>query len=365
MLRAGWLIFAVLVTACGAKTPSLAEGEKKVVMELTMDMKSRCVGRYLIDLPVNVQPIGYARFEEVIVRAQAQTLDQFQSEMREREAALKATKSTLGYQFFFDSGTVRGMKHTRYFVSLGDSGASSDIKRVIEAYKWDRGYQIKLNIDAADSVHAEYAKRYKGTPYGIAEPMNNVPEKTQLAFDLIEKLQGRSDDMIPTEPGSCFAGGFLPGRAVSEEEEIHSYYVMPNLRDVSFSLETFGKLGADDKDTLLKRVSGGNARDFLNEVNGRLIRSGSFELAGGATADEAMMSGLTMASPPVQGHLFSLETNYAGGALRPYLLLDMENGYPNYLVEPDQIKQASLTEGEAIAVWDTVSRTLRPRPNAF
>ena len=31
----------------------------------------------------------------------------------------------------------------------------------------------------------------------------------------------------------------------------------------------------------------------------------------------------------------------------------------------DPPQKASLTEGEAVALWDAVSRTLRPRPNAF
>ncbi|WP_408601260.1 T6SS immunity protein Tli4 family protein [Paraburkholderia heleia] len=29
------------------------------------------------------------------------------------------------------------------------------------------------------------------------------------------------------------------------------------------------------------------------------------------------------------------------------------------------MKKASLTEGEAVSLWDAVSRTLRPRPNGF
>ncbi|MFP3409048.1 hypothetical protein SB757_31010, partial [Pseudomonas sp. SIMBA_065] len=76
-----------------------------------------CVGRYLIDLPASAQPIGHAKFEGVMVNAKIQTLEEFEHGMIVREAELKVTKNPLGYQFFFESGKVRGIKHTRYFIS--------------------------------------------------------------------------------------------------------------------------------------------------------------------------------------------------------------------------------------------------------
>jgi hypothetical protein len=42
----------------------------------------------------------------------------------------------------------------------------------------------------------------------------------------------------------------------------------------------------------------------------------------------------------------------------------MDNGTFNSFTV-GSLEKASLTEGEAIALWDIVSRTLRPRPNAF
>ena len=192
---------------------------------------------------------------------------------------------------------------------------------------------------------------------------NDVPQKTRLVFDLIEKLQGRPEDVIPTQPGACFLGGFLPGKALSENEVIRSSFILPDKPDVSFSLESFTNMKSDD--TLLQRVNGSAMRSVFKATDGRLIRSGSIDLSEGLKAEEALMAVTTTANLPVQGHLFSLEANYSGGALTPYLLLDMMNGYPNSLAQSDEIEKASLTEGEAIALWEAVSRTLRPRPNAF
>jgi hypothetical protein len=44
---------------------------------------------------------------------------------------------------------------------------------------------------------------------------------------------------------------------------------------------------------------------------------------------------------------------------------DMDNGGTSNYTEGRKFSKSSLTEAEAIALWDTVSRTLRPRPGAF
>jgi hypothetical protein len=45
-------------------------------------------------------------------------------------------------------------------------------------------------------------------------------------------------------------------------------------------------------------------------------------------------------------------------------MLDLYTGSPNAFMQ-DRIKAASVSESEALAIWDIVSRTLRPRPNGF
>ena len=358
----GLLLCMASLSACSNKVPPLTEQEKTVVSELTMNMQPRCVGRYLIDLPANLEVRGYAKFNDVLVEAEAKPLRVFELEMRQREDELSSTKHLEGYKFLLDYGMVKKIEHSQYFVSLSDR-AGGDVKRVIEAYKWDRGYKIEMRIDASDSINAEYTKKYKGTPYGISEPINDVPEKLRLAFDLIERLQGRGEDVIPSEPGTCFKGGFLQGHAVSEDEEISSSFAFQGAPDVTFRWESFGNLQADD--TLIPRIKSRNVQEQLKAANGQVLRLDSFVSKEGIKADEALLAGLTTSSPPVHGHLFSLEANYQGTAHAPYLIWDMRNGYGDSPAENDASPKSLLSDAEAVALWDAVSRTLRPRPNAF
>lgn len=348
----------LLASACG-RNPSLTELEKKQVNDITTDMKTHCVGRYLIDMPAVVTPIGTAKFDDVTVKAQAMSSQQFDRAMEALEAKMKGTKSSMGFRFLYDYGDLPNVKRTKYFISLGDYGSSSDAVRIIDAYKWDQGYQIQLNLEATDFTKSVI----RHMPSVADMPIqSDVHEKTRIVFDLLARIQGRADGVVPAEPGACFFGGFLKGKT-SGTEAINFSFLIPAKPDVSFSLDSFTDLSVDD--TLLQRVHGNEMRELFKATNGRLIRSGTITLEGGLKADEALMSGKTPASDVVQGNLLSLETNYAGSPATPYLLLDMMNGYPSELIKSYDIKHASLTEGEAVGIWDRVSRSLRARPNAF
>ncbi|WP_321900190.1 hypothetical protein, partial [Paraburkholderia heleia] len=145
---------ALLTAACGQKTTVLTEQENRVVTEAITELKTHCVGRYLIDLPGNMRSVGFAKLQGVMVKAEPKSLEQFNRDMKLRETELKATKSPAGYQFLYDSGKIHNVENSQYFVSLGNPFSSSDAIRVIETYKWDRGYQIDLNIGGTDLQHS-------------------------------------------------------------------------------------------------------------------------------------------------------------------------------------------------------------------
>lgn len=82
-------------------------------------------------------------------------------------------------------------------------------------------------------------------------------------------------------------------------------------------------------------------------------------------AEEWLLQGTTFFK--VQGIVFSMEANSLDNKERkPVVTLDLETGAPSALTDDSAtIDKASLTEDEALGLWDIVSRTLRPRPNAF
>ncbi|SAL33073.1 T6SS immunity protein Tli4 family protein [Caballeronia humi] len=340
----------LLIAACSKNPLPLTQPEKQTMTELTASLKTRCVGRYLIDMPSDALSTGLATIQGVTFEAIPMARTEFEEQIAARETELLATKSRDGYQFMYDRGEVRGVPNSKYFVTLGNSNADSDLGRVIEAYKWDAGYQVKLEVKATDSIHSEFEKRVKGTPYESKDwKVNDVPEKTNLVLDLIRKVRGRADDEIPAEPGVCFLGGFLPRKA-AVGESISVFFAMKDKSDVSFELATDTDVRDKREDTLPGRLR--QIRSEIKEANGRIIRTGAAEVEG-IDAQEVLISGTSVTK--TVGHTFLLEANTAtSGALNPFLTVSLYD-----------IQIGALTEGEAIALWDTVSRTLRPRPNGF
>ena len=332
----------------------LTQREQKMVTELTENLKPRCVGRYVIDMPADAPVFGGATIDGVDVEAKAMTQKDYEAAMNAHSKALNSTKSRFGFQFLYVDTVVEGVPRSRLFISQGDPDVLSPATRIIEAYKWDRGYQIKMQIEGSDFTHPDQ------TDDPIVKQLtdkNDVPNKARQVVFLLDKVRGRTEDEIPTEPGFCFVGGFLPGKPVVQEN-LWMQFVLRDQHDVSFDLDTDSNIRGTT--TLLQRGDDINAA--LSQSEGRTIRKGPVELPG-MRAEEWLMAGLTQLRIP--GNYMTLEANsMIGSAQTPLVGLDMNTGSNSNLL-PDSVERASLTEGEAIALWDAVSRTLRPRPNGF
>ncbi|WP_228979314.1 T6SS immunity protein Tli4 family protein [Paraburkholderia gardini] len=324
--------------------------------ELTTNLKTRCVGRYLVDMPESMYVSGYAKIQGVDIETKAMSGDAYQREIEKREAELKATKSIDAYPFLYADGEAWG-GGTRYFIYRG-TAYDDPGNRVIEGYKWDRGYRIKMKIEGSDFTNPDQ------TSDPLVKQMtvkNNVPEKTRLVFGLLEKVRGRADDEIPTEPGLCFYGGFLPAKAGSEEE-MSEQYVLKGHDDINFAFETTPDLR--ENTTLLQRTDSLEVREQLRAADGVLIRKGSVDLSG-LRAEEWLIEGRRPGDG--RGNSFSLVVNeITSSPSSPFLSMDLTTG-GQVQIQGQYVKldKASLTTGEAVALWDAVSRTLRPRPNSY
>jgi Tle cognate immunity protein 4 C-terminal domain len=156
----------------------------------------------------------------------------------------------------------------------------------------------------------------------------------------------------------CFLGGFLPGGA-NDRETVHSQYVLVKQEDVSVDLTTSPEVREDT--SLLKR--GDQARGAVKSAGGKVFRQGTLD-SPAIRADEWLAAGPTAAG--LYGYAFTLEANATTSRPQaPFLSLDMSVGDIKQDANGNEIAKASLTEGESIALWDAVSRSLRPRPNGF
>ncbi|MBR8305711.1 hypothetical protein KDX25_04745 [Burkholderia cenocepacia] len=353
-VKTGVLLFSLLaVIACGRQTTHLTEREKQSVSELTRNLNSHCVGRYMIDMPTDILLSGDATVNGVKIASIAMSRAAFLREIGSRRMELKSKKSIDSYPFLYADDVING-SNTHYFIYRGNLG-DGPARRVLEAYKWDRGYLFKLEVEGRNYMDPDQTNK---SYVEALDVKNDVPEKTRLVFEMISKIRGRNEDEIPTDPGLCFLGGFLPGKA-GGTEEVGTQFVFAKNRDVSIGFESDS--GIREPNTLLQR--GDQIESGLKSMKGgRTIRKGAVPLEG-IQAEEWLIGGETALG--VAGNVFTLEANsMTSSPQSPLLTLDMSIGSPNAFLQ-DPIKATSFSESEAIAVWDVISRTLRPRPNGF
>ncbi|NLP61015.1 T6SS immunity protein Tli4 family protein [Paraburkholderia sacchari] len=344
------------IAACDHKPAPLSQQEKQIVTELTANLKTRCVGRYLVDMPEDATEYGYAKIAGVDIEAKAMTEDAWREEVAQREAALKATRSRDAYPFLYEAGNARG-QHTYYFIHRGTIYEAPN-RRYIEGYKWDRGYRLLLKVKTYDYTNPDRSSDPIVKQFDVK---NEVPEKTAVVFNLLENLRGRSPDDIPAEPGVCFAGGFLPGKA-TDDQYVRGGFTLANNRDVSFTVSV--NSAPRGNTTLLQHAVNPQTLDALNAMDAKVIRKGAVEISG-LRGGEWLFEGLKPGEG--RGDTFMLAVNETtSGPSSPYLSLDMETGGQ---LEIDgrfvKLEKGSLSTGEAVGLWDAVSKTVRFRPGAL
>ena len=360
------LLLLGVTTACAPEMPPMTPEETQRMNQLTSTMTTRCVGRYLIDLPdaFVLNEISTTKLEDVeILKIKPMHKVDFQLLLEQRDRELKATHMDgepsnpflKKYEILPPGGIGK------IFNRASETG-SADFGRTLELMAWKDGYLFSATIEATDSTGTAYANK----PW-IKEFPNDIPQKRAHLLDVYNRLQGRKDTEVPSGPGVCFPNGFLRGSA-TDHEQIDLHYHLKTVEDVYFGFHYLTDIGPE-KDTLLER--GKAIEKSVKQYNGHTLRKGKRE-ANGLSFEEWLSVQET--DPGVKDYDLTLEMNSKhGDAYNPLFITDFYSGVRHPRPTPSleevavrkAIAKASLGEAESIALWDKVTTTLRPRPGAF
>jgi hypothetical protein len=344
------MLMPILLSCRQNLTPKIAE--EKVMLPLVRKMHSHCIGRYLIDLPGELRIKGAISVSGVRITSAEMDFRQFNANLLLRGERLKRTESFDEHPFFYKEGNGQS-EHTRYFISRRHPGSDPGARQ-IEAYKWDRGYEIKLEITGSDYTDPDQ------TNDSLVKQMteiNDVPRKTGIVLDLLNRVRSRPEDEIPSEPGVCFFGGFIVGKSGETENVWATYRPLKN-PDALFTVNTDTDIKQET--TLLQRS--GNMQSALAHFTAKTLRKGVVDLPN-LPAEEWLMRARTLAGVP--GQYLTLEANSSSGKPRaPLVILDLETGLAE-TIDENPPHNSSLSDDDVLTVWDAVSRSLRARPNGF
>lgn len=354
------------LTACDNGVPEMNEDEQRTVQEYTDSMAPVCVGRFMVDMPKQME-LAYSdlRVNDAEVSARPMSRQMFERHITRRQREMENMEYVDPEDVPFLKEMIR--EGDLVIFDRNEEAGIPDSARTIEGYRFTDNVMFEVSIDAIDLSDDRFSK-------SRAHLTDNKADRIQQVRYLLGQLRPLREGEIPEEPGVCFENGFL---AMDAEQDVPGHeawfpierltmrYIDQERRDVYFNVMTDSWL--QEESTLLDRVPEVQAA-LRKDENGEVFREGDVTLNGIDQAAEALVAQTSQDySNPIRQNAFFLEANsLEGNRQSPLVTIDFVNGeFAAKEDEDKRIVQASLTDAEAIGLWDAVTRTFRPRPGAF
>ncbi len=188
------LTSAFLLSSCSASSPVPSIPTMSSTIKST-NSQTFCLGRFLIDVPIGTHLYGseYKYDFAQIEKPRAMNRENFEKELNDKEAKLRATKHEKDSNLLRQSITIN--PSTRILSYWKDETGEYEVQ--VAGYRWLDGVAFHL------------------------ETIASVNKQAQAVARMQERLTGlrrREDTDIPSDPGYCFQGGFIENELWKNEE---------------------------------------------------------------------------------------------------------------------------------------------------
>ncbi|WP_350307526.1 T6SS immunity protein Tli4 family protein [Photorhabdus viridis] len=340
--------------------PVLTEKEKKVTTEMLANMQTRCVGRYLIDVPTGFDNIIHDGISigEAKIKTKRLYPPEFEQRIQLKEQELKTTQyvdpKNMPFlkKVYHLQGNLKGVIFDR-----NQDTSAPGYARVLEAHLYNNGVAFIITMEFMEMSDDRYkADRDDFIKGGFSERQYNELDQTLYKMNsLIARISGRKETEIPKVAGTCIPDGFIAGSG-NEKENITFVYQGNKGDHFTFSVEIFNDL--QEKDHMLDRLVG--MEGMFLAMRTKVIRKGKREINGTYTEEIlAKIPTKTIEEPETEipGYAFDLIANETVG--------DYKNPFVNIELKNDRLSATPYNENELITFWDAVTNTFRKRPGAF
>lgn len=202
-----------------------------------------------------------------------------------------------------------------------------------------------------------------------ARPLRDQKEETAaLVLDIARRMQLRAESEIPTGPGNCIEHAFLEDSPNAGKDDLLEHvrigFRLKDFPDAHLSIyiapSSPGNPEEDSLESQWNRMfAEANADEEKMLAKSKFFRRNARQIHGWKTGYEVLMR-----SPDEDGvyshHNFQVKfVGIAHDVFTPYVDVQFQTGVSNNTVGATK---ASLSDEEAIAVWDTMISTIRVRP---
>lgn len=305
-----------------------------------LPMKSVCVGRFLIDVPADsIVTYGGAGITGWKFSAIAEEdVETFGTRLKNFEIERQAAKNR------------RGGQSLESVHDLSRQGLSGNI------YVFDRIWIKKGNTDPqeyTEAVSIDALVHLNGVSYQFSGKYHQA-EDAQVLQKILWKMEFRAPDQIPSHAGFCFERAMFSGELDISHHEFAVVFVgMADHPDLAIALSSAA--GPKPTKTLLQRDAE-NSTKIEYRSRFHTFREGPRALNG--IPGEEILDHVSEFNG-TGAHDFMWESlPSTTDVYFPSLTLEMETGHGR----PGNPIESSLSNEEALALWDKISSSLRRRP---
>ncbi|MQA23234.1 T6SS immunity protein Tli4 family protein [Rugamonas rivuli] len=305
----------------------------------SMPTKSVCVGRFIVDVP-----------EHAVVTYRPASLAGWDI------STIQETDADFGLRVQQKADLLATHRNERGGVALEvvQEVKNDDVKGKI--FLFDRrwialmraGKEVVSEIVAIDAL-----VRSNGISYEFKANFRRPTQIDQLK-KILHQLHAVPDAHIPEGTGFCFDRGFIRDPLTAEENEHASiFFGIREHPDLAISLST--SAGIDGGRTLLQRDADSEVQKEHSSQFHRL-RVGVRSL-NGIPGEEVLQRVDELNGVKVHGFMWQSRGDKIDVYL-PSLSLELDTG----MGKPGKPINSSLSDAEALALWDKISSSLRRRP---
>ncbi len=313
---------------------------------MTANLKTLCVGRYLIDVPAKSE-VSYSgsMLNGFDIVTNMETEAAFRKRVKEREAALAAHRGNA------NCSPEGGMETARDLRIPGMLG-----RTII--YGRSRGYLMEgeRRVDL-ESVSVEVHTHMNGLSFSLAAQSTDEASADE-AEALLARLRLRRDEDMPTLAGFCVPGAiFADPLPAHKNEHLVMHLGLADHPDLSFQLTSLA--GARTGPGLLTRVAKADATTSAEDLlRMTALRKGKRSI-NGIDGEELLL----------RAREFNLATTYgfnweAPGAVDdpalPLLSMELRTGISERA--GGKPVDTSLHEDALLNLWDSIASSIRPKP---
>ena len=340
---------------------TLPSKKQQSVTSLISNSPTRCIGTYLIELPVEFKAYKegifyYKSSGDITITTKQQYLPPFKQMIAQRKQDLENTKPLdqiygkyLKQVYKVQTNNPDKMQGI-IFERMIDPDLN-DVLRVLEGYRWQDDVTLQIEMKARNGSGELYAKDRIKDPESYA---NNIPQKLIELRKLFDRIKPRDDLTIPTTPGFCMFNSFMQGED-REWKDMNYGYRHDSIDYFSFYFE-FNDFAGDY--ALLDKPEA-----YFTQGSGHTIYKGTRE-SHGLKLEEWVVKGKYFEDP--QGinsddtdYIFTLGIHITDPTYKtPRLRIEM-----TYKVPEDETQ--GYTEEQLMVIWREITNTIRIRKSAF